>query len=33
VPVPVSIVVIFLLLVIFGFCLFPNMRELYQKNR
>jgi hypothetical protein len=32
VPVPVSIVVIFLLLVIFGFCLFPDMRILYQKN-
>src|SRR5919106_6075729 len=32
VPVPVSIVVIFLLRVIFGFCLFPNMRILYPEK-
>jgi hypothetical protein len=32
VPVLVSIVVIFLLLVIFGFYLFPNMRILYMED-
>jgi hypothetical protein len=32
VPVPVSIVVTFLLLVIFGFCLFPNMHILYPEK-